>query len=87
MLQKHLLHPNWRVRPLQFDLPANPQIFGRWVLAAGIHGIPFPSSKDLTRRCLALFPQNWAGSDSFVEIADASPAGARRSRRDGRTPE
>jgi len=85
-LQKQLLHPNWRVRPMQFDLPANSQIFGRWVLATGMHGILFPSSKDTTRRCLALFPQNWAGSDSFIEIADVPPAGLRLSRRDGRTP-
>lgn len=83
-LQKQLLHPNWRVRPMQFDLPANSQIFGRWVAAAGIHGILFPSSRDLMRRCLALFPQNWAGSTSFVEIADAIPAGVRITRIDGR---
>ena len=52
MLQRYLLHLNWRARPMQFDLPANPQIFGRWVLAAGLHGILFPSSKDQARRCL-----------------------------------
>jgi RES domain-containing protein len=83
-LQKQLLHPNWRLRPMQFDLPANSQIFGRLVAAAGIHGILYPSSKDLERRCLALFPQNWAGSTSVVEIADVPPAGIRVTRRDGR---
>jgi hypothetical protein len=29
-LQKQLLHSNWRARPMQFDLPGNSQIFGRW---------------------------------------------------------
>jgi RES domain-containing protein len=82
-LQKQLLHSNWRARPMQFDLPGNSQIFGRWVAAAGIHGILFPSSRDLMRRCLALFPQNWAGSTSFLEIADAVPAGVRNIRIDG----
>lgn len=85
-LQKQLLHPNWRIRPMHFDLPANSQIFGRLVAAAGIHGILFPSSRDLERRCLALFPQNWVGSTSFIEIADVPPAGLRLSRRDGRVP-
>ncbi|HEX3915252.1 MAG TPA: RES family NAD+ phosphorylase [Steroidobacteraceae bacterium] len=83
-LQKQLLHSNWRVQPMQFDLPGNSQIFGRWVAAAGIHGILFPSSRDLTKRCLALFPQNWGGSTSYLEIADAVPAGVWITRIDGR---
>jgi RES domain-containing protein len=82
-LQKQLLHANWRAQPMQFDLPGNSQIFGRWVAAAGIHGILFPSTRDSTRRCLALFPQNWGGSTSFVEIADAVPDGVRITRIDG----
>src|ERR1700733_7355996 len=85
-LQKHLLPPNWRLRPMHFDLPANSQIFGRLVAAAGIHGIVFPSSRDPTRRCLALFPQNWARSASFVELADVPPSGMRFRRKDGRVP-
>jgi hypothetical protein len=76
-LQKQLHDPNWRVRPLQFDLPANSQIFARLVAAAGIHGILYPSTKDLTTRCLALFPQNWSGSSSYVEVADPKPIEAR----------
>lgn len=82
-LQKQLLHSNWRARPMQFELPGNSQIFGRWVAAAGVHGILFPSTRDLTKRCLALFPQNWGGSTSFLEIADTVPTGTRTARIDG----
>lgn len=83
-LQIQLLDRNWRVRPMQFDLPANSQIFGRMVVAAGIHGILYPSSRALAKRCLALFPQNWGGSLSFVEVVDPKPPEARMIRLDGR---
>jgi hypothetical protein len=45
-LQRQLLHPNWRMLPMQFDLPSNSQILGRLASAAGIHGILYPSSRD-----------------------------------------
>ncbi len=83
MLQRQLLHPNWRVLPMQFDLPANAQIFGRLVAAAGVHGILYPSARDQAHRCLALYPQNWRGSSSFVEVVDPKPAEARLTRLDG----
>jgi RES domain-containing protein len=79
-LQRQLVSPNWRMLPMQFDLPSNSQIFGRLSSAAGVHGILYPSAKDSAHRCLALFPHNWAGSGSFVEVADAVPAGARHVR-------
>jgi RES domain-containing protein len=83
MLQRQLLHTNWRMLPMQFELPSNSQIFGRLVSAAGVHGILYPSTKDSAHQCLALFPQNWADSGSFVEVADAVPEGARNIRIDG----
>jgi hypothetical protein len=45
-LQRQLLHANWRMSPVQFDLPSNSQIFGRLASAAGVHGILYPSAKD-----------------------------------------
>jgi hypothetical protein len=75
-LQRHLLHPNWRMMPVQFDLPANSQIFGRIAVAAGLHGILYPSAKQAGKRCLALFTQNWPNSRSFVEVSDGVPEGA-----------
>jgi hypothetical protein len=65
---------------MQFDLPSNSQIFGRLVSGAGIHAILYPSTRASPQRCLALFPQNWAGSASFVEVIDAMPEEARVTR-------
>lgn len=85
MLQRQLIDPNWRLQPAQYDLPSNSQIFGRICVAAGVHGIVFPSARRSGRRCLALFPQNWDGSNSFVEVVDALPPGATVVRLDGRS--
>jgi RES domain len=83
LLQRQLLHPNWRMLPTQFDLPSNSQVFGRLASAAGVHGILYPSAKDSGHQCLALFPQNWLGTNSFIAVVDAAPAGARSIRIDG----
>jgi len=82
-LQRQLLQPNWRMLPAQFDLPSNSQIFGRLASAAGVHGILYPSARDSAHQCLALFPQNWSGSVSFIEVADVVPEEARMTRIDG----
>ncbi len=84
-LQRQLLHANWRMLPQQFDLPSNSQIFGRIAVASGLHGILYPSARQAGKRCLALFPQNWANGKSFVEVADDVPAGAAFTRIDGQT--
>lgn len=76
-LQRQLFHANWRVLPMQFDLPANAQVFGRIASAAGIHGILYPSVRQDGKQCLALFPQNWRGTGCFVEVADPAPPPAR----------
>lgn len=54
-LQSQILSPNWRVQPVQYDMPSNSQIFGRLCVAAGVHGILYPSIRNADRRCLALF--------------------------------
>jgi RES domain-containing protein len=79
-LQRQLLARDWRIEPVQYGLPANSQIFGRLCAAAGIHGILYPSVRDGDKRCLALFPQNWAGSTSFVELIGPSPPEVRITR-------
>ena len=86
-LQRQLLHPHWRVLPQQFDLPSNSQIFGRIAVAAGLHGITYPSARHAAKRCIALFPQNWSDSGSFVEVTDEAPEGARLTRIDCTTKE
>jgi RES domain-containing protein len=85
-LQRQLLHRDWRTYPVQFDLPSNSQVFGRIAVAAGVHGILYPSTRQADGRCLALFPQNWKASSSFVEVTDAAPSGARLTRLDGTSP-
>lgn len=74
-LQQELLKPTWRTQPMQFDLPANSQVFARIAVAAGMHGILYPSARNSGKRCLALFPQNWRGGRSFVETMDPGPDG------------
>lgn len=85
-LQRQLLTPDWRMLPMQYDLPSNSQVFGRIAAAAGLHGLLYPSSRTDDARCLALFPQNWRGTKSFIEITDPTPPGARLTRIDGSTP-
>jgi RES domain-containing protein len=85
ILQRQLLDPYWRAEPVQFDLPANSQIFGRIAAAAGIHGIVYPSARHESARCLALFAQNWRSSASFVEVVDPPPPHAHLTRIDGTT--
>jgi RES domain-containing protein len=82
-LQRQLLHPNWRMLPVQFDLPSNSQIFGRLAFAAGLHGILYPSTRLRGKRCLALFTQSWVDSGSNIQVSDGAPEGARFTRVDG----
>ncbi len=82
-LMAQLADPDWLKAPMQFDLPSNSQVFGRIAAAAGLHGILYPSARAAGKRCLALFPQNWGGSESFIEIADGSPLETKVARIDG----
>jgi hypothetical protein len=86
-LQRQLMHRDWRTLPMQFDLPSNSQVFGRMAAAAGTHGILYSSVRHEGSACLALFTQNWSGSDSFVEVMDGAPSEARLIRVDGDTRE
>ena len=73
--------PNWRGLPMHMDVPASPQIFGQLVLEAGIEGIRY-KSKYTDKSCLAIFPQNFLGPDSFVGIMGECPQGVSRKRLD-----
>jgi hypothetical protein len=84
-LQKQLLSPDWRIEPVQYEMPSNSQIFGRLCLAAGVHAILYPSVRNSERLCLALFPQNWRGSASFVELVGPCPPEVGTRRLDGTT--
>ena len=48
----------------------------------GIQGIVYASSKN-SKKCLAVFPQNFAETDSFVELVGALPDSVKIKRLDG----
>lgn len=83
-LMSTLTYENWRAFPQHVDVPANCQIFGQLVSEAGIEGIKYPS-KYAGKNCLAVFPQNFRGKDSFVELKDQTPPGVDRRRLDSST--
>lgn len=62
-----IFEPNWRLMPMQFDVPANSQILGQIAQSAGLEGILYPSVKTM-EKVLAAYPQNFNYSDSFIEI-------------------
>lgn len=71
-LIKTLLDPSWRQTSANCDVPSNPQIFGQLVYSAGIEGILYPS-KFTGKLCLAVFPRNFVGTDSYVALDDEVP--------------
>ena len=71
-LLNSLLLPEWREYPSRYDIPANSQIFGHLVYSAGIEGILYPSK--LTQApCLVVFPKNFVGTESYIQIDDETP--------------
>lgn len=66
-----LQDPNWRLWPMQFDVPVASQIFGQLVSEAGIEGILYPS-KFTDKDCLAVYPQNFE-EGSFIQMDDTAP--------------
>ena len=63
---------NWREMPIQHGLPSNSQVFSRFVKQAGFEGIIYPSTKG-EGECIALFPDQLEGSDSYLELSDKPP--------------
>jgi RES domain len=79
-LYNAVLTQNWRMRPVQFGLPAPSHTLAELIRAAGFEAILYRSTKG-QGRCLAVFPDQLA-SASFVELADAAPAAVRWPRLD-----
>lgn len=69
-LMDSILQDNWRASPAWVNIPSNSQIFGQLVHAAGIEGVVYPSKMSATKKCLAVYPQNFANSSSYVRIQD-----------------
>lgn len=66
-LRSTFLRTDWTIMPMQFDVPANPQILGQLAHAAGIEGILYPSVKT-NKKCLVAYPENFKGSDSYIKL-------------------
>lgn len=82
-LKDSLLDPNWRLWPMQFDVPVASQIFGQLVSEAGIEGILY-TSKFTCNDCLAIFPQNFE-ENSFIRLDDKAPKETKICRLDPKT--
>lgn len=61
---------NWRVWPVQYELPAPSQIFGDLVRAAGYEAIRYRSTKSRSGYCLAVLSGNLGSDSTFVELVD-----------------
>ena len=81
LLKDSLLADNWREFPVQYETPANSQVFGRVLRNAGVEGVLYPSAKG-RKKCLAIFTENLDGSESFIELADQAPPGVPHTRLD-----
>jgi hypothetical protein len=74
-LPRELMDPFWRGAPGLAVAPANSQVFGSLVRDSGIQAILFKSTRDVGP-CLAIFPENFEGTNSFVELQDDPPIDA-----------
>jgi len=83
-LTRAILNPNWREWPMLFDVPASPQIFGQLVMDAGIEGIVYPSRYG-AKTCLAVYPQNFRETGSYVELDHQPPVPLRWRKLDSST--
>lgn len=62
-----LLDINWRRIPMAYNIPGWSQVFGKLAILSGARAVLYPSTKD-GKNCLAIFPENFANSDSVIEI-------------------
>lgn len=66
-LRETLFADNWRLMPMQFDVPANSQVLGQIAHSAGIEAILYPSVKT-GKNALAIYTENFRGTEAFIEI-------------------
>lgn len=73
-VKQTLLASNWRYWPVQYGIPASPQVFGKLLMEAGFDAVVYPSTI-ASGRCVAVFVSNFAASDSYIEVMDPCPEG------------
>ena len=81
-LMETILAPDWRKMPQIYDVPSNSQILGQIAYAAGIEAILYPSRMSETDYCLAIYPENFLNSTSFVDIMGEVAAETKNKRLD-----
>ncbi|HSW68643.1 MAG TPA: hypothetical protein VLI69_00615 [Gammaproteobacteria bacterium] len=84
LLLNTLLREDWRIMPMQFDIPSNPQILGQLAHAVGIEAILYPSVKT-HKKCLVIYPENFQQASAYVEIEGDLPKGVDHGRIDRNT--
>jgi hypothetical protein len=80
-LKRVLMLDNWRNWPMLYDVPAGGQIFGGIAVDAGIEGILYDSVL-AGKQCLAVLPQNFLNSTSYIQLDDPAPSDDVRTRID-----
>jgi hypothetical protein len=70
---------------VQFDLPAPSQVFGDLLRDAGFEAVLYPSTRG-DGHCVAVFPDNFKSSRSFLEVAPPVPREASMTRLDATWP-
>lgn len=78
-----LLAENWRVLPMQFDIPARTQVIAELVRAAGFEAIVYKSTKGL-KNCMAVFLDQLRDG-SYIELQDRAPSTVLETRIDPKT--
>lgn len=71
MLLEALLDKNWRIDPVQFNIPSASQIFGQIAMNAGISGIIY-TSKFTGKKCIVVYLQNFNNTSNSIVIPDAT---------------
>jgi len=65
----------WRGEPNALGIPAASQIFGRFAQDSGFEAVLYPSQQG-GEECLAVYSQNFANSNSRIEVVGKFPEGA-----------
>lgn len=69
--EKIIYNKNWKIDPNIHGIPAPSQIFGQLAKKAGIEAILYKSTrKSRTGFCIAVFPENFKNSDSYIKLED-----------------
>lgn len=83
-LRRALMDINWRMWPIQYEIPANSQLLGRLLVACGYEAVVYNSAKS-RGMCTAIFLENFGSSESYIELLDPAPPIVTLSRLDKNT--